>query len=83
MRGVIRAGRGHLEAEGARLPQQRPGEETSDNTSALASDGFARTLVTGLHPAGPVTLALACNQAGAEDFRVASPTIAAFGLGRG
>lgn len=62
---------------------QIPGEETTDNTSALATDGFARTLVTPLQPAGPVDLALACNQPGVEDFRVDAPTIAAFALGRG
>lgn len=62
---------------------QGPGEETTDNTSALATDGFARTLVTALEPAGPVAVALACNQPGAEDFRVDAPTIAAFSLGRG
>jgi hypothetical protein len=62
---------------------QIPGEETTDNTSAVATDGFARTLVTRREPAGPVHLTLACNQAGSEDFRVAAPTIAAFGLGQG
>lgn len=82
--GAAANGNCEVRVNGADAPlSQAPGEETTDNTSALAANGFSRTLVTPLQPAGPVDLALVCNQAGAEDFRVDAPTIAAFSLGRG
>jgi hypothetical protein len=62
---------------------QVPGETGDVNTSATATNGFARTLVTPRLPAGRVRLALACNQVGAQDFRVDNPTIAAFALTNG
>jgi hypothetical protein len=58
-----------------------PGEETSDNTSGAATNGFARTLVTrdplskGRHK-----VALACNQL-AGNVRIDAPTIAAIAIG--
>jgi hypothetical protein len=61
---------------------QRPGETGNSITSATATNGFARTVVTQRLPAGRVRLTLACNQLGG-DFRVASPTIAAFALTNG
>jgi hypothetical protein len=59
---------------------QRPGD--AGTTSATATNGFARTVVTPRRPAGPVRLSLACNQL-SGDFRIASPTIAAFALTNG
>jgi hypothetical protein len=61
---------------------QRPGETGGSVTSSTATSGFARTVVTQRLPAGRVRLTLACNQLGG-DFRVASPTIAAFALTNG
>lgn len=52
-----------------------PGE-VLDNTDALATDGFARTLVTESLPAGTHTVALACQQLGPPDARIRAPTIA-------
>ena len=60
-----------------------PGEESMVNTSSTATNGFARTRVTPVLPRGAVTLALACNQAGSGDFRVADATIAALALTNG
>lgn len=60
-----------------------PGEEATANTSAFATNGFARTLVTPRLASGAVELALACNQAGSPDFRVGGATIAAIALTNG
>jgi len=58
---------------------ERPGEIT-DNTDALATDGFARTLVTGPLAPGSHTVALACQQLGPEDARIRAPTIAVIAI---
>ena len=57
-----------------------PGEEVNSNTSALATNGFARTIVTP-EPlaAGAHEIALACNQ-GLGDVRIQHPTIAAIAI---
>jgi hypothetical protein len=57
-----------------------PGEETTDNTSANATNGFARTLITP-EPLAPGShdIALACNQ-GLGDVRIQHPTIAAIAI---
>lgn len=52
-----------------------PGE-VLDNTSGLATDGFARTLVTGALPPGGHSVALACQQVGSSDARIGTPTVA-------
>lgn len=52
-----------------------PGEVT-DNSDVSATDGFARTLVTGTLDAGQHKVALACQQLGPEDARIRAPTIA-------
>jgi hypothetical protein len=62
---------------------QGSGEETTDNTSSLAADGFARTLVTGKLSKGSHRLALACNQVGDDDVRIGSPTLAVLGISAG
>lgn len=62
---------------------QGPGEETTDNTSSLATDGFARTLVTGRLQKGSHRLALACNQVGDDDVRIGSPTLAVLAISAG
>lgn len=82
--GAAAHGTCEVRVNGADAPlSQTPGEETTDNTSALASDGFARTLVTGPHEAGDVEIALACNQVGGADFRIDGPTIVGLGLTNG
>jgi hypothetical protein len=63
-------------------PSAAPGE-VLDNTSGLATDGFARTLVTGVIPAGSHSAALACQQIGSEDARIDSPTIAVIAVTTG
>jgi hypothetical protein len=62
---------------------QNPGEETTDNTSAESTDGFARTLVTSRLEEGSHRLALACNQVGGDDVRIGSPTLAVLGISAG
>ncbi len=58
-----------------------PGEETTDNTSGAATNGFARTLVTeDPLPPGRHKVSLACNQL-AGDVRIDAPTIAAIAIG--
>jgi hypothetical protein len=67
--------------DGAPTPiSATPGEESLPNTSPLATNGFARTLVTP-EPlaAGPHEVALACNQ-GLGDVRIQHPTIAAIAI---
>jgi hypothetical protein len=60
-----------------------PGEEGSSNTSASATNGFARTLVTPDPVArGTHEIALACNEVEA-DVRIEDPTIAAVSIGTG
>jgi hypothetical protein len=62
---------------------QNPGEQTTNNTSSLATDGFARTLVTGKLSKGSHRLALACNQVGTDDVRIGSPTLAVLAISAG
>jgi hypothetical protein len=60
-----------------------PGEETSDNTSGAATNGFARTVVPRDSLAsGPHTVALACNEL-TGNVRINAPTIAAIAIGSG
>ena len=59
------------------------GEDSEANTSFLAASGFARTFVTPLVGPGEVEVSLACNQAGANDFQIQGPTIAAIALTNG
>jgi len=61
---------------------ENPGVGT-DNTSGQATDGFARTLVTNSVTAGTHDVALACEQLGADDARIASPTIAVIAVSTG
>jgi hypothetical protein len=64
------------------LPAQ-PGEETSDNTSASATNGFARTLVSdGMLARGRHRVALACREL-SGNARIDVPTIAAIAIGSG
>jgi hypothetical protein len=62
---------------------QNPGEETTDNTSAESTDGFARTLVTSQLQEGSHRVALACNQVGNDDVRIGRPTLAVLGITSG
>lgn len=61
---------------------ETPGE-LIDNTSAGATDGFARTLVTDPIPPGSHQVALACMQLGPEDARIRAPTIAVIAVTTG
>jgi hypothetical protein len=64
----------------AGLPGQ-PGEETADNTSGTATNGFARTVVIGDRLAtGKHKVALACNEY-AGNVRIDVPTIAVIAIG--
>jgi hypothetical protein len=57
-----------------------PGEEGTDNTSDLATNGFARTVVTPEPVAsGTHEIALSCNQ-GLGEVRIEDPTIAAIAI---
>jgi len=56
-----------------------PGELT-DNSSALHTDGFARTLVTDPLASGTHAVALACQQLGTPDARIRRPTIAVIAI---
>jgi hypothetical protein len=58
---------------------EKPGVE-ADNTSSLANDGFARTLVINEISPGDHTVALACQQLGSADARIGSPTIAVIAI---
>ena len=58
-----------------------PGE-LSNNSDVLATDGFARTLVTEVS-SGDHTVALACQQVGSQDARIESPTIAVLAVRTG
>jgi hypothetical protein len=70
-----------IRIDGAPTPiDATPGEEITDNTSDLATNGFARTLVTPEPlPSGSHEIALACNQ-GLGDVRIQHPTIAAIAI---
>jgi hypothetical protein len=57
-----------------------PGEQTSDNTSGTATNGFARTVVTSELPRGDHTVSLACKEL-AGNVRIDAPTIAAIAIG--
>lgn len=60
-----------------------PGEETSDNTSGAATNGFARTFVTrDALSRGRHEVALACNEL-LGNVRINAPTIAAIAIGSG
>jgi hypothetical protein len=70
-----------IQIDGSPTPiDANPGEEASDNTSDLATNGFARTLVTS-EPlsAGSHDVALACNE-GLGEVRIQHPTIAAIAI---
>jgi hypothetical protein len=56
-----------------------PGEEATDNTSASATNGFARTIVSPRIAAGSHRVALACRELTGE-VRIDTPTIAAIGI---
>lgn len=56
-----------------------PGEETVENTSLSATNGFARTIVTEPLPPGRHKLALACREF-SGDVRISTPTIAAIAI---
>jgi hypothetical protein len=58
-----------------------PGEETTDNTSGAATNGFVRTLVS-RDPVAPGRhkVSLACNQL-SGNVRIDAPTIAAIAIG--
>jgi hypothetical protein len=58
---------------------ESPGE-VGDNTDSLATDGFARTLVTDSLEPGPHSVALACQQLGSPDARIRAPTIAVIAI---
>ena len=57
-----------------------PGEETTDNTSGFAGDGFARTRVTHRLSKGRHTVALRCSQPDPSDGRLSSPTLSVIGV---
>jgi hypothetical protein len=64
------------------VPAQ-PGEETTDNTSSSATNGFARTIVTrGALARGQHKVTLACEQF-TGNVRIDAPTIAAIAIGSG
>jgi hypothetical protein len=59
----------------------QPGEQAADNTSSLATNGFARTVVTpDPISRGPHTIALACKEL-VGNVRIDVPTIAAIAIG--
>ena len=57
-----------------------PGEQTSDNTSGIATNGFARTVVTSELPRGRHEVSLVCKEL-AGNVRIDAPTIAAIAIG--
>jgi len=61
---------------------ERPGETSQVNTSTLATNGFARTLVTPVLAPGPKTFSLACEGSG-TDFRLNTATVSAIALTTG
>ncbi len=72
-----------VRVDGADAPVSEGPGEVSDNTAAGATDGFARTLVTGSIAAGSHSVALACQQLGVEDIRIRVPTIAVIAISTG
>jgi hypothetical protein len=56
-----------------------PGEASFDNTSGVATNGFARTVVSNRLPAGTHRVALACREL-LGDTRINHPTVAAIGI---
>jgi hypothetical protein len=61
----------------------QPGEQATDNTSSLATNGFARTVVTrDPLPKGRHQVALACKEL-IGNVRIDVPTIAAIAIGTG
>ncbi|MGH2975082.1 MAG: hypothetical protein ACRDLL_09490 [Solirubrobacterales bacterium] len=61
----------------------QPGEQASDNTSSLATNGFARTLVTPEPlPKGRHDISLACKEL-TGNVRIDVPTIAAIAISSG
>jgi hypothetical protein len=60
----------------------QPGEARSSNTSGTATNGFARTLVSGVLDAGLHRFALNCQRFSGR-VRIDSPTIAAVAVGAG
>jgi hypothetical protein len=59
----------------------QPGEQKTDNTSSLATNGFARTLVTqDSLPKGRHEIALTCKEL-VGNVRIDVPTIAAIAIG--
>lgn len=57
-----------------------PGEETTDNTSLIATDGLSATLVSDQLPQGQHQLALRCSQPSDDDGRLGSASIAVLGV---
>jgi hypothetical protein len=69
-----------IEGQPQALPVQ-PGEESADNSSSTATNGFARTAVTPNPLAkGPHRIALACKEF-TGNVRIDVPTIAAIAIG--
>jgi hypothetical protein len=70
-----------IQVDGASTPlRANPGEEGSSDTSASATNGFARTILTpDPVAAGTHEVALACNEV-EPDVRVEDPTIAAIAI---
>lgn len=58
----------------------RPGEETTDDTSLGATDGFTRTSVTDALSRGQHSVALRCAQPAAQDGRLGSASVAVLGI---
>jgi hypothetical protein len=65
-----------IRVDGVDVPQSSAPGQAVDDTSLGATDGFARTSVTGVVPAGSHEVALACQQIGSEDARIAESTLA-------
>jgi len=57
-----------------------PGEVSTDNTDAAATEAFATTGLSSILPSGPHTVALKCNQR-VGDVEISQPFIAAIALG--
>ncbi len=57
-----------------------PGEVSTDNTDAGATDGFTVSAISGVLPSGQHSVSLACDQV-AGDARISRPTVAAIAVG--
>jgi hypothetical protein len=70
-----------IRVDGASTPiDANPGEDGADDTSDLATNGFARTIVTpGALAAGSHEIALACTEI-STGVRIEDPTIAAIAI---